>query len=277
MISGLIDPSYYDDNVFTSDTTFVPQITGNYVILCVGAGASGYAGTSSQSGAGGGAGGCGYIETKLYAGTSYAITVAAANSGGVTKFGDIIQATSGTKATSITSPGTNGTCSGDGVTSVAGSSPTTGVTSKTSATKHDSFASCNYTISYLNAGSAGQIGAYPDYNFATARSSGYLTQTVYVRAKQTNPSGGSETTKSSYQQTFSSARYGAYGTYGLGGFGGSYFSGGSEWYHSYQLASVTYMYTCYARIYDSGSYVGFGSISNSTGNAGCVVVKLLSL
>lgn len=276
MISGLIDPSYYDDTLITSDMTYIPQITGRYVILCVGAGAAGYLGTSSQSGAGGGAGGCGYIETTLYAGTPYPVTIAQSNSGDVTSFGDIIHCTSGTAATSISTPGSNGTCSGGGATNIVGVLPTNGTTVKSTTVKHDSYSDKDWSIVYPSAGLGGSIGEYPNYNFSQSRSQTTLSCLVYVRSKEVSPSTGSESTRSSSYEEFSERIYGAYGTYGSGGFGSSYFTGQS-WQYFYEWYGTPYLENMYSRVNDNGSYVSSLLIKNTSGAMGCVVVKLLSL
>ena len=276
MISRLIDPSYYDDTLVTSNTTYIPQITGKYVVLCVGAGAAGYFETSTQSGAGGGAGGCGYIETTLYAGTSYPVTIAQSNSGAVTSFGDIIQCTSGTAATSVSTPGINGTCLGEGATNIMGTAPTNGTAITTTVTKYDTFSKQNWSMSYRSAGVAGQIGEYPNYNFSVNRRSTTLSSSIFIRATQTSPTSGSESTVSTTSGSFSQPAYGAYGIYGLGGFGGSYFIG-AAWQYMYQNASTWFMYNVKACIYIDGLYLTSGQINQTNGSPGCVVVKLLSL
>ena len=272
MISSLIDPAYFDDNIFTSTTTFVPQITGNYVILCVGAGATGYAGNSSRSGAGGGAGGCGYVETRLQAGTSYQINIAAANSGGVTSFSDIISCTSGTAATGIQSPGANGTCSGNDAVNVPGIAPQNGTTTRTEQTGYNSFSSTTYTWEYLSAGLAGQIGEYPDYGFSVKRGYTYLQHTCFERYSTSN-SITNTTSSESGTEHFSENAYGAYKYYGLGGFGGAYFYG-THWRYSEPPYSYTF-YFCIS--VGGGIYAEDGAISPTDGNSGVVVAKLLSL
>ena len=62
--------------IITSSTTYTPEKTGIYKIICVGAGGDGYVDTSSNGGGGCGGGGGVAIKTmRLSSATSYAVTI----------------------------------------------------------------------------------------------------------------------------------------------------------------------------------------------------------
>lgn len=101
--------------LITSSTTYKPEKTGWYKVICVGAGGScgSYSGVSNASGqkiATGGGGGVAIKTIKLSSAQSYSVTVSTTAS-----FGSILSATaggSGSASSSSMSYGTGGTASG---------------------------------------------------------------------------------------------------------------------------------------------------------------------
>lgn len=100
--------------VITTSTTYTPEKTGIYKVICVGAGGScdGYGGNSSSKSyiATGGGGGVAIKTLRLLSTQSYSVTV-----GTTASFGSLLSATSGGSGYAYTSEqtaGTGGTASG---------------------------------------------------------------------------------------------------------------------------------------------------------------------
>lgn len=102
--------------LITASTSFIPEKTGIYKVICVGAGADGYGSTGSSSSyvgfnAGGGSGGVAVKVLHLESGIGYNVTVSTTAS-----FGNIVTATGGTAGKYSSSNGqtnpTGGTATG---------------------------------------------------------------------------------------------------------------------------------------------------------------------
>lgn len=102
----LRDMKFQPMRVITSSTTYTPEKTGIYKVICVGQGGDGYATTSSSSyhACGGAAGGVAIKTLELSSSQTYNVTVNATAS-----FGSIMTATAGT---SSSSGGVGGTATG---------------------------------------------------------------------------------------------------------------------------------------------------------------------
>ena len=86
----LIDSIYNPIRIITQTGTYVPEKTGKYRVICIGAGAdSGYDFTSTSCyQGGGGAGGVAIKDMRLTSGTSYNVTISTTAS-----FSNIMSAT----------------------------------------------------------------------------------------------------------------------------------------------------------------------------------------
>lgn len=104
--SRLEEMKFQPMRVITSTTTFTPEKTGKYKVICVGKGGNGssYASTTSV---GGGAGGVSIKTLELSSATSYSITISTTGA----SFSNILSAVGGSNADGTTI-GTGGTASG---------------------------------------------------------------------------------------------------------------------------------------------------------------------
>lgn len=269
MLNGVLDPHHFDDVLCTTATTFIPRVSGEYAILCIGAGGNGSTGGVSRGGAGGGAGGCGIARVRLVAGKEYAVKVAQ-KAGEVSSFGDIITCTSGSSSDSWLSAGDNGTAAGDSVAQVRGSSAGVGSGAKIQGKYYDTHYHADIPYQYIEFGPGGGIGNYTDYGFANTRQ--LLSRTVYATLLQTRL--GQEEMYTSAHIDLSNITHGGYGTYGAGGYGGSYFFGGQV--RTYDQGAGGDI-TISIKVMRQGNYFGEIALDITGGNPGCVVIKLLRL